>query len=56
MLPKELNGVVDPKLKVHGVENVGVVDASTIPLISIAKMQATVYAFAGRATDLIKKS
>lgn len=56
MLPRELNGVVDSTLKVHGVENVRVVDASAIPLISTANLQATVYAFAERAADLIKES
>lgn len=56
VLPRELNGVVDPKLKVYGVENVRVVDASAIPLISTANLQATVYAFAERAADLIKES
>lgn len=47
---------MDSTLKVHGVENVRVVDASAIPLISTANLQATVYAFAERAADLIKES
>ncbi|KAJ8130821.1 hypothetical protein O1611_g2803 [Lasiodiplodia mahajangana] len=56
MLSREMNGVVDEKLKVYGVENLRVVDASAIPIISTANIQATVYAFAERAADLIKES
>lgn len=54
MLPKEKAGVVDTSLKVYGVENLRVVDASAIPLISTANLQATVYAFAEKAADIIK--
>ena len=51
-----LLGVVDPRtLKVYGTSNLRVVDASAIPLISTANLQATVYAFAERAADLIKE-
>ncbi|OOO08010.1 glucose-methanol-choline oxidoreductase [Aspergillus oryzae] len=55
MLPREKDGVVDSHLKVYGVEGLRVVDASAIPLISTANLQATVYAFAERAADLIKQ-
>lgn len=55
VLPKELNGVVDNTLKVYGVDNLRVVDSSAIPVISTANIQATVYAFAERAVDLIKE-
>ncbi|RAK90887.1 oxidoreductase [Aspergillus costaricaensis CBS 115574] len=55
MLPREKDGVVDSNLKVHGIEGLRVVDASAIPLISTANLQATVYAFAERAADLIKQ-
>lgn len=54
MLPKEKAGVVDTSLKVYGVKNLRVVDASAIPLISTANLQATVYAFAEKAADIIK--
>ncbi|KAI0880469.1 putative GMC oxidoreductase [Annulohypoxylon maeteangense] len=55
MLPEDKGGVVDTRLGVYGVENLRVVDASAIPLISTASMQTTVYAFAERAADLIKE-
>lgn len=54
MLPREKAGVVDTSLKVYGVDNLRVVDASAIPLISTANLQATVYAFAEKAADIIK--
>ncbi|KAI1352247.1 aryl-alcohol dehydrogenase [Xylaria sp. FL0043] len=54
MLPREKGGVVDTQLKIYGVENLRVVDASVIPLIPNANIQATVYATAERAADLIK--
>jgi choline dehydrogenase-like flavoprotein len=54
MLPKEKAGVVDTSLKVYGVDNLRVVDASAIPFISTANLQATVYGFAEKAADIIK--
>jgi choline dehydrogenase-like flavoprotein len=56
MLPRALGGVVDARLRVYGVANVRVVDASAIPMVSTANLQATVYAFAERAADLIKEA
>lgn len=55
MLPRERDGVVDSNLRVYGIEGLRVVDASAIPLVSTANLQATVYAFAERAADLIKR-
>lgn len=54
MLPREKAGVVDTSLRVYGVCNLRVVDASAIPLISTANLQVTVYAFAEKAADIIK--
>lgn len=55
MLPREKGGVADTQLRIHGVKNLRVVDASAIPLISTANIQATVYALAEKAADLIKE-
>ncbi|KAJ5734158.1 aryl-alcohol dehydrogenase [Penicillium malachiteum] len=55
MLPREKDGVVDANLRVYGIEGLRVVYASVIPLVSTANLQATVYAFAERAADLIKR-
>jgi choline dehydrogenase-like flavoprotein len=54
MLPKEVGGVVDETLKVYGTTNVRVVDSSVMPLQICGHLQATVYAVAERAADLIK--
>jgi len=44
MMPLELGGVVDQELRVYGVRNLRVVDASVIPLIPGAYTQQTTYA------------
>ncbi|KAF4591026.1 hypothetical protein EYR40_009624 [Pleurotus pulmonarius] len=54
MLPKELDGVVDPTLKVYGTKNVRVVDLSIIPVHFGTHAQSTVYAIAEQAADIIK--
>ncbi|CAI7627960.1 unnamed protein product [Penicillium palitans] len=53
MLPREIGGVVDSELKVYGTRNLRVVDASIFPLEPSGNIQATVYAVAERAADLI---
>ena len=55
MMPEEEGGVVDPKLKVFGVVNLRVVDASIIPLEIRNDLQTSVYAVAEKASDIIKK-
>jgi choline dehydrogenase-like flavoprotein len=55
MLPRKKGGVVDEKLKVYGVKGLRVVDASVMPLITRGNTQATVYAVAERAADLVKE-
>jgi choline dehydrogenase-like flavoprotein len=55
MLPRELGGVVGSDLQVYGVQGVWVVDASIIPILPAAHTQATVYAVAEYAADMIKE-
>lgn len=55
MMPRELGGVVNDRLVVHGTRNVRVIDASVFPMITLGNIQATVYAVAERASDLIKE-
>ncbi len=55
MFPRELGGVVDDHLRVYGVDGLRVVDASVLPMIIAANLQATMYAVAEKAADLIKE-
>lgn len=48
-------GVVDERLRVYGVAGLRVVDASVMPLQISAHLQATVYAIAEKASEMIKK-
>ncbi|OHV06513.1 GMC family oxidoreductase [Mycobacterium talmoniae] len=47
-------GVVDPKLKVHGVNKLRVIDASVFPIIPDCRIQNTVYMVGEKGADLIK--
>lgn len=55
MMERRYGGVVDSNYNVYGVDNLRVVDAGTFPIIQSAHLQATVYAMAERASDVIKK-
>ena len=55
MMPEELGSCVSDKLLVYGVENLSVIDASIIPLIPATHLQATMYAVAEKAADIIKE-
>ena len=54
MMPRAMGGVVDPELRVHGCRNLRVCDASIIPMTPRTNLQATVYAVAEKAADLIR--
>ncbi|KAK1243245.1 hypothetical protein MKX07_003873 [Trichoderma sp. CBMAI-0711] len=54
MMPEALGGVVDAQLRVYGVPNLRVADASIIPLTPRANPQATVYGVAEHAAGIIK--
>ncbi|CAA9964970.1 hypothetical protein CFE70_007983 [Pyrenophora teres f. teres 0-1] len=53
MLPKKDGGVVDPQLRVYGVKNLRVVDASIMPMIVSAHIQTAVYGIAERAAEMM---
>ncbi|KAH9479094.1 GMC oxidoreductase family protein Mala s 12 [Psilocybe cubensis] len=53
MLPKDQGGVVDAKLKVYGLSNVRVVDASVFPVTFSAHLMTPTYALAEVAADII---
>ena len=48
-------GVVDTNLKVHGVRNLRVIDASCIPVIPDCRIQNSVYMVAEKGADAIKR-
>lgn len=54
IMPKEIGGVVDTSLKVYGTSNVRIVDGSVLPFQVCGRLQATIYAVAERAADIIK--
>lgn len=54
MMPRELGGVVDQTLRVYGVRNLRVVDASIIPVLPGGNTCQPTYALAEKAADIIK--
>ncbi|KAG7098258.1 hypothetical protein E1B28_000220 [Marasmius oreades] len=54
MLPQSKGGVVDANLKVHGLNNVRVVDASVFPFVFAAHLGGPVYGLAEQAANIIR--
>ncbi|RMZ82218.1 hypothetical protein DV738_g1755, partial [Chaetothyriales sp. CBS 135597] len=54
LLPEHLGGVVSPELLVYGTQKLSIVDASILPIIPAGHLQASLYAVAEKAADLIK--
>lgn len=55
MAPRADGGVVDPFLRVHGVPNLRIADASVFPAIVAGHTTAPCYAIGEKAADLIRK-
>jgi choline dehydrogenase len=47
-------GVVDPQLKVHGIRNLRLIDASIMPVIPDCRIQNSVYMIGEKGADMIK--
>lgn len=56
MLPLEQGGVVDANLKVYGLANVRVVDASVPPVTFSAHLMGSTYGIAERGAEIIRRS
>ena len=55
MLPEDKGGVVDAKLRVHGLSNVRVADASVPPISFSAHLMGSTYGIAEQASRIIRK-
>jgi len=55
MLPQRDGGVVDDRLKVHGVKGLRIVDASIMPVIPDQHIQGPVYMIAEKAALMIRE-
>ena len=54
MLPKELGGVVDANLRVYGLANVRVADASVPPMAFSCHLMGSTYGLAEQASNIIR--
>jgi len=53
MATREVNAVVDAKLRVHGIDGLRIADASIMPTILGADINATTVMIGDRAADFI---
>ncbi len=53
---KDVGSVVDPQLRVRGVERLRVMDASVMPFIPAGNTNGPTIAMAWRAADIIQRS
>lgn len=54
-MKREFGGVVDSRLKVYGISNVRVVDASVLPVQLSAHLSSSLYGIAEKAAEMIKE-
>ncbi|ORY09131.1 choline dehydrogenase-like protein [Clohesyomyces aquaticus] len=54
MMPENLGGCVSDQLLVYGIQRLSVIDASILPMIPATHLQATMYAVAEKAADIVK--
>lgn len=50
MASQDIGGVVNPRLKVYGIDNVRVVDAGVFPITTSSALQQTVYVIAEKVS------
>lgn len=55
MMPREMGGVVDSRLRVYGCKNLRVCDASVVPIVSRSNTMAVVYGVAELGAQIIKE-
>jgi choline dehydrogenase len=52
---RDAMAVVDPRLRVHGIDGLRVVDASIMPSVVSGNLQATIFMLAEKGADMIRE-
>lgn len=55
MLPEDKGGVVDPRLRVYGVDGLRVVDCSIIPILPDVNIVGSVYMIGEKGAEMIRE-